>query len=415
MRIRNLLKFYVSISLLAFLLCGAVTGWAAMNTTAPVTANFQNTDIREAMQILAAASQGQINVSSNVTAKVTAQFTNTPFKDAFRSLVSQAGLEYKRVGDTIYVFLPGQPPEAVTPPPANTATSANNGAANTGTVEPRVIKLKYVKADQMKTSLSVVVPEDRMRTEPINNALIVSATDEEYRKIHDVLAELDVPPKQVMFEAEVVEMAKSTVSQFGVNWQWSSYPSPSGSSLVGVIQVDPIKGYNITYQATLDALVTGEKAKILANPRVAALDGQTAHILIGDRLPVETKYLANGVEQVTISYIDVGIKLEVTPWVNEDGVITTHLKPEVSTNIATAGSNPSVRTREAETTLRVKNGETIVIGGLIQNENHKNYSKFPLLGDLPIVGSLFKSTSTEKLETELIIFITPKIINNSLR
>ncbi len=130
---------------------------------------------------------------------------------------------------------------------------------------------------------------------------------------------------------------------------------------------------------------------------------------------METKYIYNGIEQVSITYIDVGIKLEVTPWVNEDGVITTKLKPEVSTNIATSGNNPSVRTREAETTLRVRNGETIVIGGLIQNESHKNYNKIPLLGDLPIVGRLFKSSSKEKMETELVIFITPKIIDNSLR
>lgn len=402
--------FFVLVGFLGFLLWMTATGWAAMNTGAPVTANFQNTDIREAMQTLGTAAQANISVSANVNAKVTAQFTNTPFKEAFKSLISQAGLKFKRVGEIIYVFLPGQQPEVVTPA-ANNSTANNTTAGNV----PRVVKLKYVKADQMKTSLSIVVPDDRIRTEPVHNALIINASEEEYKKIESVLAQLDVPPKQVMFEAEVVELAKSTVSQFGVNWKWSSYPSPPGSSYIGVIKdVDAKHNYNISYQATLDALVTGEKAKILANPRVAALDGQTARILIGDRLPVETKYISNGVEQVTITYISVGIKLEVTPWVNEDGIITTKLKPEVSTNIATAGSNPSVRTREAETTLRVKNGETIVIGGLIQNESHRNFSKIPLLGDLPIVGRLFKSSSKEKMETELVIFVTPKIIDNSL-
>ena len=403
--------FFALMAFFGFLLWMTATGWAAMNTGAPVTANFQNTDIREAMQTLAAAAQANITVSANVNAQVTAQFSNTPFRDAFKSLLSQAGLTFKRVGEVIYVFVPGQPPDGATPAPNNSAP----GSTVAGGL-PRVIKIKYVKADQMKTSLGGVVPEDRMRVEPVHNALIINASEDEYKKIDSVLAQLDVPPKQVMFEAEVVELAKSTVSQFGVNWQWSSYPSPPGSSYVGVIKdVDAKHNYNMTYQATLNALVTGEKAKILANPRVAALDGQTARILIGDRLPVETKYIYNGIEQVSITYIDVGIKLEVTPWVNEDGVITTKLKPEVSTNIATSGNNPSVRTREAETTLRVRNGETIVIGGLIQNESHKNYNKIPLLGDLPIVGRLFKSSSKEKMETELVIFITPKIIDNSLR
>lgn len=410
MNIPRLMKFYVVVGLLGFLLCGAATGcWAAINPDAPVTVDFQNTDLREALQTLATAGQAKITVNTNVAAKVTVQFSNTPFKDALQILLLQAGLVSKQVGDAVYVALPGQLPdtEAVT-----AALTVAHDAAD----GPQVIKLKYVKVEQMKTSLSGVVPEDCLRVETTHNALIFTGNAEEYKKITKVLAELDVPPKQVMFEAEVVEMARSTVSEFGVNWQWSSYPSPSASSLVGVIKdVDAKRNYNITYQGTLNALVTDKKAKILANPRVAAIDGETAYILIGDRLPVETKYLANGVQQVSVSYVDVGIKLRVTPWVNEDGVITTKLKPEVSTNIAAAGNNPSIRTREAETTLRVRDGETIVIGGLIQNEDRKNISKVPLLGDLPIVGRLFKNTDKEKRETELIIFITPKIIDNAVR
>ena len=393
-------KFCVLLSILAYLLGGVSTGLAAINLTAPVTANFQNTDIRDALQTLAAAGRARISLNTNVSAKVTAKFENTPFKDALQTLVSQARLVTRTEGDLVYVAMPGELPE-------------QKAASSPSDVDgPQVIRLKYMKADQVRSALGGVVPEDRMRVEATQNALVFSGSPEEFMKLSKILAQLDVPPKQVMFEAELVEMDKSKVSEFGVKWQWSSYPSPSSSSLVGVLEVDKSKGYNLTYQATLNALVTSENAKILANPRVAVLDGQTANILIGDKLPVETKYISNGVQQVTVSYVSVGIKLEVTPWVNEDGVITTKLVPEVSTNIATSGSNPSIRTRQASTTLRVRDGETIVIGGLIQRETHRNVSKFPLLGDLPIVGRAFKSTSKEKIETELVIFITPKIINH---
>jgi len=391
----------VAVVLFVAVLGGSSRGYAAINEHAPVTLTFQNTDIRDALQTLSSIGQAKIIVDTNVSAKVTAQFKNTPFKEALESVLIQAGLAHQKVGDSIYIALPGQLPDVGYVP-----------SADTSSFQPLVIKLKYLKADQMKNIISAIMPEDRIRIETVNNALILMGSQDEYQKVKDLLSELDVPQQQVMFEAEVVELSKSGLKQFGVKWEWSSYPAPSGSELLGVIPVRPEKNENINYRATIEALVTSEKAKILANPRVAVLDGQTARILIGDRLPVETKYLANGVQQVSVNYVDVGIKLEVTPWINEEGIITTKLRPEVSTNIATAGNNPSIRTREAETTLRVRHGETIVLGGLIQNEDRKNISKLPILGDLPVIGHMFKSSSFEKRETELVIFITPKIIAN---
>lgn len=284
------------------------------------------------------------------------------------------------------------------------------GQDSSGSFKPLIVKLKYLKADQMKSTLGTILPENRIRIDSAHNSLVLMGNENEYSMVKDVLSELDIPQKQVMFEAEVVEISKSDLKHLGVRWEWGNFPASLGNEMVGVIPVGP-QGSSTNYRASIDAMVNTENAKILANPRVATLDGQTARILIGDRLPVETKYLENGVQQIAVNYIDVGIKLEVTPWVNEDGIITTKLLPEVSTNIATAGNNPSIRTRQAETTLRVKNGETIVIGGLIQREDRKNVTKVPLLGDIPLIGNLFKSTNIEKRETELMIFITPKILD----
>ena len=300
---------------------------------------------------------------------------------------------------------------AVVPSPStqDALALADVGQDISGSYEPLIIKLKYLKADQIKSALGTILPENRIRIESAHNSLILMGSENEYSMVQNVLSQLDVPQKQVMFEAEVVEITKSDLNHLGVRWEWGNFPAASGNEMLGVIPVGP-QGFSTNYRATIDAMVNTENAKVLANPRVATLDGQTARILIGDRLPVETKYLENGVQQIAVNYIDVGIKLEVTPWVNEDGIITTKLLPEVSTNIASAGNNPSIRTRQAETTLRVKDGETIVIGGLIQKEDRKNVIKVPLLGDIPIIGNLFKSTSVEKRETELMIFITPRIL-----
>jgi general secretion pathway protein D len=217
-----------------------------------------------------------------------------------------------------------------------------------------------------------------------------------------------------MFEAEVVEMTSTSIKDLGIKWNWSSFPgSATGSTdLPGTFKLSG--GYFTNYRVDIDALVTQGKAKILANPRVAALDGQTARILIGDRLPVETSVVVNGVQQFNVNYVDVGIKLEITPRFNEGGIITTYIRPEVSSNLRTNSKNPSIRTREAETMLRVHHGETIVIGGLLQSLDKTDVSKLPLLGDLPIVGQLFRKTTTQKEESELVIFITPKIMDSPI-
>lgn len=397
-------KQYINSILLQLVLLLCITinsnvAFAAINDNAPITVTFQNTEIQDALKTIASMGQAQIIVDTNVSGKITAQFKNTPFKEVIESTLIQAGLASQRTKDSIYVGMPGQLPDINAEP-----------SIDRSSLQPLLIKLKYIKADQIKSVISAIIPEDRIRVENVNNALILIGNDDEYGKVQELISQLDMPPQQVMFEAEVVELSKNGLNQFGVNWEWSSFPGASGSELLGVIKVGP--NQNINYRGTLNALVTSEKAKILANPRIGVLDGQTARILIGDRLPVETKYLANGVQQVTVNYVDVGIKLEVTPWINEEGIITTKLRPEVSTNIATNGNNPSIRTREAETTLRVRNGETIVLGGLIQKENRVTVSKLPLLGNLPVIGHFFKTTSNDKRETELVIFITPKIMNN---
>lgn len=363
-----------------------------------ITLNQQNADIRDVLQTMAANANIKMVIDTTVAGKISTQFTNSAFIEALSSVTLQAGYTYEKKGDVYVIGRPGQMPEL-------------NASGIISGVKPMIIKLKYLKPDEMKTALGTVVPEDRIRIEPTNRALVISGSEDDYALIKEMIDKLDTPPKQIMFEAEIVEIASSKTKNFGVDWNWSSFPSPGFSTdLPGIFTINKDKGYTITYRSMLKAMVEQENAKILANPRVAALDGQTAQILIGDRLPVQTSTVVNGVQQFNINYVDVGIKLEVTPRVNEAGIITTYIRPEVSYNLAQSNQNPSIRTRQAETTLRVKDGQTIAIGGLIQKKNNITVKKQPLLGDLPLVGHLFKTTDTDNEETELVIFITPKIM-----
>lgn len=278
---------------------------------------------------------------------------------------------------------------------------------------PLVVRLKYLKAEQVKQLLTSLISDGGIRIESINNTLLIIGSDGDYDQIKTILAQIDVPPRQIMFEAEAVEISRTDLKHIGIDWgAATALPEAAthdGNAFRINLGIPNHPEYGVNVRATINRLIEDKKARLLASPRIAALDGETAKILIGDRLAVESRQVVDGSEVVSVNYIDVGIKLEVTPNINEDGTITTHIKPEVSNKTdETKNGNPNIRTRQAETTLRVNSGETIVLGGLIQREENNEVFKVPLLGDIPLVGQLFRSTNMEKRETELVILITPK-------
>ncbi len=312
---------------------------------------------------------------------------------------------------------PAQPVPA--PSPADTqaqaaakpadATNSDAGLIDSG---PLVMRLKYLKVEQAKPLLAALLAEDRIKIEPNNNLIVVMGSDYEYDQIKALLAKVDIPPRQVMFETEAVEINRDISRNLGINWDTvtalpGTPPTAGDSFRVGLGYANKA----VYFQAVIHRLIEDKKGRLLASPRIAALNGQTASILIGDRLAVENTTIASGVPITSVTYVDVGIKLEITPFVNDDGTITAHIKPEVSNKTDVTGNgNPNIRTRQAETTLRVKDGETIVLGGLIQRQETSDMIKVPLLGSLPLVGGLFRHTNTEKTETELVILLTPKMI-----
>lgn len=285
---------------------------------------------------------------------------------------------------------------------------------------PYVLNLKYLKPDQARALLVAVVPDNspdiRLIADPVNNRLVLVGSDDVYQKVKDLLAQLDVPPKQVMFETQIVELDRDDVNDVGIDWGPttalpSAAPTDPTSTFQIALGIPNNPQYNVNLQATINHLISINRGRLLASPRIATLDGVTAHILIGQKLAVESTNISNGTTLTSVQYIDVGIKLEVTPTVNEDGIITTHIVPEVSNESSvTAAGDPNITTRQADTTVRVRDGETIVLGGLIQRQVTATTLKTPILGDLPLIGMFFRSSDKEITETELIIMLTPKII-----
>ncbi|QDR82159.1 type II secretion system protein D [Sporomusa termitida] len=278
---------------------------------------------------------------------------------------------------------------------------------------PLVVQLNYLKVEQARPLISALVPEEQIKTDPVRNTMVIMGSPEVYDQVNYLLAQIDTPPQQVMFEVQVLEINRDDLSNLGVDWG-ASFKLPAAPIIYEDLQFRIGTGkYGVNLQGVVNHLLENKKGRLLASPRIATLDGVTAKILIGDKLAVESQQpTTSSIPIISVIYVDVGIKLEVTPTVNKDGFITTRIQPEVSNKTdTTKNGNPNIRTRQADATLRVKSGVTIVLGGLIQRQETSDTFKVPILGQLPLVGGLFHSSSKQVTETELVIMLTPKIID----
>jgi type II secretory pathway component GspD/PulD (secretin) len=259
-------------------------------------------------------------------------------------------------------------------------------------------------------------------------SLLLQGNPDEVKQAIKVLAMVDVPPQQMLIDAKVVETNPELINNIGVQWSWNPFQflerpqdgapstsssSSSSSSSLPVMNSLGFGNFGRTQfnpSATLNLLIQKNEAKMLANPSITVLDDQNASVFIGDTLRYQV--VTSGINGPTIQVFEVpvGIILLVHPKINSDGYITMNIHPEVST--ATMVNNlPQTHTREASTVVRVKDGDTLVIGGLISDQDIRQMSKIPLLGDLPIIGRLFRNYTHDHTHDEVMIFLTIHIVH----
>ena len=233
-------------------------------------------------------------------------------------------------------------------------------------------------------------------------------------------------PMQIKIEAKIVEISRNKTDKLGLQYYSTNTANP-GIFFAGQYQNSVLQGTAISLgnlgavaplNTQLNLLLQNGFAKLLSQPNMVTLSGEKANILVGGQIPVPVSNMAG---QVSIEWKDYGIKLEISPEASLDGIITSKVKAEVSamewnnpTTKIKLGSNieiPSIRMRKAETAIALASGQTMAIGGLIANDITRDVTKIPFLGDLPVIGQLFRSTSFIKGETELIILVTPTIVD----
>jgi len=281
------------------------------------------------------------------------------------------------------------------------------------------ITTKYVLAPNAKGLLPVFL-QDHVKINQEQNSVILSAPKDVLAKFREDIEQFDVPAAQIMIEVLMVELTDSGAKDLNAVLSLSNASDVGTTdSLLGQITYRSVGELPKEFSARLKALVETGQARVRANPRIATVSGQKADIFIGRQrflsTPVQVRGQGGGDFQRQVNFIDAGIRLELTPYTGGEGEIIAEVKPEISVfgALDPVTHLPEKSTRRAETVVRVKDGETIIIGGLTQMEERTIRTKIPLLGDLPIVGQFFRSAIVRTSQTELAIFITPHILSQT--
>jgi general secretion pathway protein D len=305
------------------------------------------------------------------------------------------------------------------------SSGSSSGQINRGFTPPGA---QQATSSSSSSSSSDISDEVYIEEDNSTNSLLVMTSPKNYEKIKKVIDELDKPVPQVLIKVLLAEVTTSNTLDLGAEFSVLNMRDSGGQTLfkTDFLPDNPTGGMvtKVTegdLDLTLRALEKVGKLNVLSRPYILTSNNQTAKITVGKEVPfiTDTRTTETGQTINTIQYEDIGIILEVTPSINPDGLVIMTVKPEISTT--TAETVPISETvdaavfakRSSESMVAVKNNQTIVIGGLMQDQETDTIEKVPLIGDIPLIGELFKRTIKEKEKTELLIFLTPQVASEN--
>jgi len=379
----------------------------------PVSLSFSNATLQQVFEALKQASGLNYMIERDVKTdlRVNLSVTNKPVEDIIRLLLATNQLERRVLDDDTLLIYP-------------------NTAAKAAEYREMVVRSFYLSnADATKVA-NVVRTIAKLRDVVIDeklNMLIVRDTAEGVRLAEKLIASQDLPEPEVMLELEVLEVSVSRLLDLGIRWPDSASASVIGSDgVAGQLRLNELRNRSadMVRLRTNDPLVSAQlrsqkgEANLLANPRVRVRNKQSAKILIGERVPViTTTATANVGTSETVSYLDVGLKLDIEPTISLDGEVSMKIALEVSnileTIIRTSGTQAyRLGTRNTSTVLRVRDGETNILAGLIQRDERRSNTGVPGLNEVPLVSKLFGAAQDSDSRTEIVLLITPRIVRN---
>jgi type IV pilus assembly protein PilQ len=381
-----------------------------------INLDVQGADIHTVLRTLSDYSGKNIIASRDVEGSVTARLFDTPWQDALGSVLKAHGYGYVEENGIIRVgVLTKIRSEELE------AAAAERKREDLLPIETQVVRMQFADATELKPSLSDMLSQrGKLQVDARTNALIVSDIPDYVAKIAAMARDLDSRTPQVEIVSKLVDVSAEDSRNLGIDWEALNL-RPSGSPVtgsatvtapttgaVGQLRLGSVQSWG-QLDAVLDALAKAKKANIVSNPNITTVNNREAKILVGAKIPlIVADQAGNAITQLTT----IGIQMRVTPHINSDKTITMDLHPEVSelSSQATVQGGVIIQTSEADTRVLVDNNETAIIGGLVRNVESETRTGVPVLQDVPLLGALFRNTNKTHDKRELIIFVTPRII-----
>ena len=368
-------------------------GVATAQTPGYVTNVYTDASLRAVFSEVGAIAGVQIIADSSVQdTPVTIEFKNEPVDAAIRKLARFGGLQVLKK-DGVYLV--------------------STGAADAPMFSEFAVTKMFRPANTSVESLLASLPKawkDLVAGDKATNTMTVMASEAEVDRIIAGLHIMDSPPRQLVVEALIADVTSDKEDDFNFSWNWHNFGMSSDLSL-------SYSSVANTDLAKLKMLITQQRATVRANPRLHAQEGREAQFSVGQELyyALQSTAVANQFSFNQIQTIKTGTTLKFTAFVDSDGTIVLNLDPEVSDAATfTQQGNPLTSKRTAHTTIRMKDGETYAIGGLVQEFSKQTVAKIPILGDLPLVGWLFNSKSKTRTKSEVIMMITPHLTDHGV-
>ena len=425
------MRIFLRISITALLLAGMVFTVFAQDSEqgarldTRVTIDADDAFLPSILTILAEESGYNIVTGPGVNKKekVSVHLNNVPIDEAMNLVVRAAGLSYEKIGNSFLV------------------AETKNLKEEVG-LTAHVIDLQYASAEEVMKLLEHFNADLQM--DASGNKLLAITSPKVIAEIKEVVEKIDKPALQIMLEARLIEVAVEDQEEYGIDWERLTSISTilaengvndlTGAGEVVALATEPgalpeempfqkIDGFNnighfsrqlSVFDVTLDWLLKNNKGEVLANTRLATMNNREASLAVVDVVPYIMQTGGIG-GQVTVHREEVGYMLKMTPNVNTDGYITVTVEPEVSSIFQFIGPSdqqvPWIIKRTSESTVRVKDGESILIAGLMAANSSIIKHKVPFLGDIPFIGGLFRHSSQSIKKTDLIVQITPRILD----
>jgi type IV pilus assembly protein PilQ len=431
-----------------------------------LTLNFQEIETRAVLQLLADASGQNIVVSDTVTGNVTLRLQNVPWDQALDIVLKTKGLDKRKQDNVIIVA-----PQAELASQEKAELAAKKDLQELAPLRSDYLQVNYAKAKDMEALIksqsgTLLSPRGSVTVDERTNTLLLQDTADRLSDIRRLVATLDIPVRQVLIEARIVivnddfkrdlgaRVGYSTAQANGTNGIWTTsgsaaatdtaigsalanntstgtpfpvqiptgttapqrynvnlpVPSPAGSLALGIL------GSNYIVDLELSAAQAETRAEVISSPRVITANQKEATIETGTEIPYQQSASSGA---TTISFKKAVLSLKVTPQITPDNRIILDLDVKKDTigtiTVASGGVNvPSIDTKEIVTQVLMNDGQTVVLGGVLETEHRDDQTKVPLLGDIPILGALFKEQSKRNNKDELLIFVTPKIVREGV-